>query len=197
KEIHHRVKNNLQIISSLLNLQSRSIQDKQILELLQESKNRVRLMALIHEKLYQSDNLGKISLGDYIQELSNHLLRSYDVNSHRVSMRIEIEDIFLETDTAVSCGLIINELISNALKYAFQGVEAGTISIQAKQMETMRFCMTVSDNGIGLPQDLDVYNTDTLGLQLVTDLTEQLEGELEILRTNGTEFKFTDLLLSR
>ncbi|MGC1308142.1 MAG: histidine kinase dimerization/phosphoacceptor domain -containing protein [Phormidesmis sp.] len=197
REVHHRVKNNLQIISSLLNLQASAIEDKEIAGLFRESQDRVRLMALIHEKLYQSDDLGKINLGDYIRDLTRHLMRSYEINLKTVDLNVEIDDIFLGTDTAVSCGLIINELFSNSLKYAFPAAKAGVISITATMTDDERFSISYADNGIGLPQALDIQNAETLGLQLVSSLCEQLEGDLEIQRSPGTAFNFRNILLSR
>ena len=202
KEIHHRVKNNLQIISSLLSLQSSSIEDPKLIDLLRESQNRVRLMAIIHEKLYQSDDLGKIDLDEYIRVLSAHLLRSYEIKPYETSksavrLDIEVDSIFLEIDTAVSCGLIINELVSNSLKYAFSGDQEDAIKIEAKMTAPDQFSLSYADNGVGLPKELDIYNTKTLGLQLIASLTDQLGGDLTIDRDNKTEFKFTNLLLSK
>ena len=202
KEIHHRVKNNLQIISSLLSLQSSSIEDPKVIDLLRESQNRVRLMAIIHEKLYQTDDLGKIDLGEYIRDLSAYLLRSYEIKSYEsktsaVRLDIEVDSIFLEIDTAVSCGLIINELVSNSFKYAFSGRQEQVIKIEAKMTSQNQFSLSYADNGVGLPKELDITNTKTLGLQLITSLTDQLGGDLAVNRDNKTEFKFTNLLLSK
>ena len=195
KEIHHRVKNNLQIICSLLHLQSNSITDESSLALLKESQNRVRLMALIHEKLYQSVDVGKINLGDYIRDLCSHLLRSYEIVPDAVSLEVASDDIFLEIDTAVPCGLIVNELISNSLKYAFPNGEKGAIRIEAELADDT-FCISYRDNGVGLPEGLEIHNVKTLGLQLITTLTEQLGGDLEIHSEGGTAFKLTNLLSS-
>ena len=195
KEVHHRVKNNLQIITSLLNLQASAIEDEEISDLLRESQNRVRLMALIHEKLYQSNDLGKIDLGDYIQDLSSHLLRSYEIVSSAVSLEVEADNIFLEIDTAVPCGLIVNELVSNSLKYAFPDGEKGVIRIEVKLADDT-FCIRYRDDGIGLPEGLEMHNAKTLGLQLVSSLTEQLGGDLEIYKGTGTELKLVNLLFS-
>ena len=207
KEVHHRVKNNLQIISSLLSLQAGTIADLDALGCLRESQNRVRLMAMIHEKLYQSDDLGKIDLADYIQDLSSYVTNSYGIDSNRVRLSIDINNIFLQTDTAVSCGLIINELISNSLKYAFPELKDSstasqigtdkekTIEIVAKPTGSGYFFVTYKDNGIGLPEELDIENVTTLGLQLVSTLTEQLGGLLAIQKGKPTEFNLTHLPL--
>ncbi|MBE9070164.1 response regulator, partial [Leptolyngbya cf. ectocarpi LEGE 11479] len=180
KEIHHRVKNNLQIISSLLELQSYSIKDRKILDLFRESQNRVRLMALVHEKLYQSNNLGKVSFLEYVKTLSSYLLHSYQVNSNDIEVIINIDDISLDIDTAVPCGLIINELMSNALKYAFSQTKKGIINIETNRATKNQFSLIFQDNGVGISQDLDIYQTETLGLQLVASLADQLEGDLEV-----------------
>lgn len=197
KEIHHRVKNNLQIISSLLELQSYSIKDSKILDLFRESQHRVRLMALVHEKLYQSNNLGKVSFIEYVKTLSNYLLHSYKVDSNDIEVIIKIDDISLDIDTAVPCGLIINELMSNALKYAFSHVKKGIINIEANRVGENQFSLIFQDDGVGMSQDLDIYQTDTLGLQLVTSLADQLEGDLEVFTDSGTTFRLTNLLISK
>lgn len=200
KEVHHRVKNNLQIISSLLNLQSNAIKDENILALFRDSQNRVRLMAMIHEKLYQSNNFGTIELADYLRDLSSHLLRSYRIDRTNFCLEIDISRISLKIDTAVSCGLIINELITNSLKYAFPPDRdpclLGKINIAAKQTDSNHFSICYQDNGVGLPDDLDIENTKTLGLQLVTGLTEQLGGLLNINNCQPTEFYLSQLSLS-
>jgi PAS domain S-box-containing protein len=196
KEIHHRVKNNLQIISSLLRLQSRQIQDQQTLELFKESQNRVQAMALIHEKLYQSSNLAQIDFQEYITTLVEHLCRSYDIHQPAITIKINVEPVPLPIDTAIPCGLIINELVSNSLKYAFPGNQGGEICLKLQfgaspcnaPVDTEQFILTVRDNGIGLPENLDFRNTSSLGLQLVCRLAKQIRGSLELNRCQGTEF---------
>lgn len=197
KEIHHRVKNNLQIISSLLRLQSRQIRDTQALELFKESQNRVQAMALIHEKLYQSSNLDQIYFQDYIQPLVQGLFRSYDAHIHNITFNINVQQISLPIALAIPCGLIINELVSNSLKYAFLETAGGQICINLLPVEEKLFeplskgqcILSISDNGVGLPEDLDFRKTNSLGLQLVCRLTKQLEGIIELDRSQGTEFK--------
>ena len=208
KEIHHRVKNNLQIISSLLRLQSRQIRDRntdttrgerQTLELFKESQNRVQAMALIHEKLYQSSNLAQIDFQEYITTLVGNLCRSYDTCRPGVTFKINVEQVSLAIDTAIPCGLIINELVTNSLKYAFSDNQGGEICIRLKlgglplnvPVDTERFILTISDNGIGLPEDLDFRNTSSLGLQLVCRLTKQIGGSIELNRSQGTEFNIS------
>ena len=198
KEIHHRVKNNLQIISSLLRLQSRQIKDQWTLELFKESQNRVQAMALIHEKLYQSSNLAHIDFQEYITTLVEHLCRSYDIHQPAITIKINVEPVPLPIDTAIPCGLIINELVSNSLKYAFPGNQGGEICVNLQfgvspcnaPVDKERFILTISDNGIGLPEDLDFRNTGSLGLQLVCRLAKQIGVSLELNRSQGTEFKF-------
>jgi PAS domain S-box-containing protein len=187
KEVHHRVKNNLQIISSLLNLQSKYIKDDQALEMFKESRNRIRSMTLIHEKLYRSKDLANIDVAEYIQNLSSNLFRSYSAG--RVNLRTQVDDILLGVDTAIPCGLIINELVSNSLKHAFPEKQ-GEILVNLHR-DNGKFTLIVRDNGVGLPEHVDFRNTDSLGLQLVCTLTDQLEGEIELNRAGGTEFKIT------
>lgn len=189
KEIHHRVKNNLQIISSLLNLQSGYIQDSQAGEMFKESRNRVKSMALIHERLYQSKDLARIDFAEYVRNLTTHLFRSYGVNTHAVGLKIAVGKILLDIDTAIPCGLIINELVTNSLKYAFPPGVAGEIRIDLHRENNGCLALVVSDNGAGLPPDFDFHNTDSLGLQLVSTLTEQLEGTIQLERDSGTTFK--------
>ncbi|WP_052001800.1 sensor histidine kinase [Lyngbya aestuarii] len=190
KEIHHRVKNNLQVICSLLRLQSRCVQDPVIKAKFIDSQNRVKSMALIHEKLYQSDNFRRIRFDDYIQDLTKTLLRTYTVKTSHISLEIDIDQyIFLDFDILTPCGLIICELISNSLKYAFEPNTSGKIWIQATLDNKQYLILTIGDNGQGLPSNLNLDHVNTLGLQLVQDLTEQLQGKLTINQDNGTEFK--------
>ena len=188
REVHHRVKNNLQIVSSLLNLQAGYINDKKILEVFKESQARIRSMALIHEKLYQSRDLDKINFSDYIDSLIRDLFRSYRSQLNNIDIRCEAERIFLEIDQAILCGLVINELISNSIKHAFNGRENGEVIVKLSN-ENDIYTIIVQDNGIGFPEDIDIENTDSLGLQLVTSLTTQMGGELEIKSQNGTIVK--------
>jgi len=189
KEIHHRVKNNLQIVSSLLYLQSRKTSDDQVLSVLRESQTRVRSMALIHEKLYQCGDLANINLGDYIRSLTSYLLNSYGVASHMVNLKINVESAPLGLDRAIPCGLIINELVSNALKYAFPQGRRGEIFVNLLRDGDDKLVLMVKDNGIGLPEGLDVTDTPSLGLQLVSTLVKQLDGTMEVRRKGGTEFR--------
>jgi two-component sensor histidine kinase len=199
KEIHHRVKNNMQIISSLLSLQSRSIEDEKSLAIFKKGRDRIRSMALIHEKLYQSKDLARIDFARYIQDLTSHLLQSYRVDSHIIEVKTDVEDVSLDINTAIPCGLIINELVSNSFKHAFaEGSDSGEssdskneISIGLHADNDKQLVLTVKDNGSGLPEDLDLQNTESLGLRLVYDLVEQLGGSIELQRIPGTTYKIT------
>jgi PAS domain S-box-containing protein len=197
KEIHHRVKNNLHVIANLLDLQSQYIEDEKILALFTNSQNRIYSMAMIHEQLYQSSTLSHINFGDYVKSLADNLFISYSVSD--VSQKIEIEPIILNIETAIPCGLILNELVSNSLKYAFPAGRSGEISIQFSSLKSddrdnsaeKLYRMIVSDNGIGIPKHIDWNSTNSLGLRLVRILSRQLEGVVELNCTNGTEFWFT------
>ncbi len=189
KEIHHRVKNNLQVISSLLNLQAYNSSDPQLLKILREGQNRIRSMALVHEKLYQSKDLSRIDFAEYIRNLAVHLFHSYQVDPGRIQLKQDIEGIFLDINAAIPCGLIMNELMSNSLKYAFPGGRSGEISLELRRQDDRRLLLVVRDNGVGLPKDLDIQKTKTLGMQIVTLLAYQLDGSLEVRRETGTEFR--------
>ena len=195
KEIHHRVKNNLQIISSLLNLQSRYINDEEMLDIYKESQNRVKSMAIIHEKLYQSEDLARIDFGDYVKSLVLDLFNSYGINN--INYDINIHDVLLDINTAIPCGLIVNELVTNSIKHGFLA-NMSPANIPSSRKDKIAVYMTkeddvynlsVYDNGVGFPDDLDFHNTDSLGMQLVISLTTQLRGTLELERTEGTLFK--------
>jgi PAS domain S-box-containing protein len=187
REIHHRVKNNMQIISTLLKLQLRNAHDEKTRALFRESQNRILSMAMIHEKLYQSEGLLKINLNDYIGDLAEESLASFGTDGAVVALRKEVDDIVVGLDAAIPCGLIVIELLSNALKYAFPDKRAGEIVIALHAIGGNRYQLTVSDNGVGLPPHLDIGSLKSLGLRLVSDLARyQLEGELELLGDSGT-----------
>ena len=190
KEIHHRVKNNLQVVSSLLFLQSQTVKDEETRRILDESRNRVKSMAFIHKQLYQSKNLAHIDFAQYVRTLTKNLLASYRTNGNDISLDVCVDDIFLTLDSAIPCGLIINELVSNALKHAFLNHSAGHITVDLHQ-EGEKNVLVVRDNGVGLPGDLDVQATETLGLQLVSALVQQLDGTLGLDRGSGTLFKIS------
>jgi len=190
KEIHHRVKNNLQVISSLLNLQSGYIEDERYAEMFKESQNRVRSMALVHEKLYQSKDLVRIDLAGYIESMVQELRRAYGAEGARIAVKAEVDDIRLGVDQAMPCGLIINELVSNCMKHAFSQREGGEIRIAMRQVGGDEVELEVSDNGAGISEGMEIRNAETLGLRLVSILAEdQLGGEMELDRTEGTRFR--------
>lgn len=188
REIHHRVKNNLQIISSLLSLQTKYIKDSEALDVFRESQNRVRSMAIVHEKLYQSKNISKIDFADYIHDLVNSLFYNYNIQPEKISIEIDIENIYFDVDTCIPCGLIVNELLTNCVKHAFPNDKKGHIYIGLHYNDG-NYTLNVGDDGVGFPESMDYKNTDTLGLQLVTNLVNQLDGSLEILNNIGTTFK--------
>jgi PAS domain S-box-containing protein len=188
KEVHHRVKNNLQIISSLLNLQSRHVRDPLMVQVLEDSKNRIRSMALVHERLYQSASLARIDVAEYMRSLAANLVGSYGLEPARVHLLVEVEPAELGIDTAVPCGLIANELVSNALKHAFPKDREGTIIVELRTQGEGQWRLRVSDNGVGWPEGLDFRATTTLGMQLVVTLTDQLGGTVERIEGRGTTF---------
>jgi two-component sensor histidine kinase len=188
KEVHHRVKNNLQIIASLLDLQANSITDRGTAEMLRESRNRVRSMALIHEHLYGTDELARIDLPDYIRDLCSSLASSYSMN--QVAVTSQVDDLAFDIDTAIPCGLVINELVSNALKYAFDKA-GGTVRVELRKAPDAEpgFVLTVTDDGVGLPAEADPNDSSSLGLQLVSALVRQLRGDLTCVRDGGTQMR--------
>jgi two-component sensor histidine kinase len=208
KEIHHRIKNNLQVISSLLDLEAdkfrnrKNIKNSEVLEAFRESQDRVISMALIHEELYRGGGLDKLNFTQYVEELSENLFRTYSIGNNNICLKKDFEsDEFFDMDVAVPLGMLINELISNSFKHAFKGRNEGEIQIKLRRednrayidhtnesLKSTTFALTVSDNGVGIPENLDIKELDSLGLQLVTSLVDQLDSELEINRKNGTEF---------
>ena len=191
KEVHHRVKNNLQVISSLLYLQSTYVADRGTLEILTESQNRVKSIALIHEKLYRSEDLEKLDFGEYVRDLLADLIRTYRVQQDSIAVHTRIEGARLGIDTAIPCGLIINELVSNAFKHAFPPGGTGEVWIDLHPAQDRRYVLSVRDSGAGLPKDFDWRRSKSLGLKLVTDLTKQLEGEVQVCSDAGTTFTIT------
>lgn len=189
KEVHHRVKNNLQVISSLLNLQSNSIDNPLALARFQDSQNRIRSMALIHERLYRSDDLARIDFGPYLHDLAGSLVQTYRREAQRVELRMSTVRVLLDIDTAIACGLIVNELVSNALKHAFPDGRSGQVGVEIQEdRELEQFRLVIWDDGIGIPDDLDYLKTTSLGLQLVNSLTRQINGSIDLCRVNGTKF---------
>lgn len=191
REIHHRVKNNLQTISSLLDLQSENIKDKNILNVFKSSQSRIRSMALIHERLYKSENLSRIKAREYINSLIDHLESTYIIKTESVKIHKDISNIYLNLDVAIPCGLIINELVSNSMKYAFPKNRAGSISVALKVHDEKHLTLIVEDTGIGIPSEINFKDLSSLGLQLVDLLCKQLSGNLSVNKSGGTSFKIT------
>jgi len=188
REIHHRVKNNLQIISSLLRLQSRKIEDNSMQEIFQVSQQRIRSIALIHENLYRSDDLGQIDFSKYLRNLTSHLSSINAADAKGINFKISTDNIFLDINRAIPCGLLLNELITNALKYAFPEETKGEIKIDLERHKKNKLRLSIADNGIGFPKGLDFRKTESLGLQLVNSLISQLNGTIKMQQKAGTKF---------
>lgn len=198
KEIHHRVKNNMHVISNLLDLQTQYIDDVSTIGLFTDSQNRINSMALIHEQLYQSPSLGAISFDRYLKDLVDNLLASYSSHSVAVQLQLDLEPVTVNIETAMPCGLIVNELVSNSLKYAFPPEYPGIVRLQLhihsdskEQLKDRQFVLSVGDNGMGICKSINWQNTNSLGLRLVRMLTRQLEGEIELDLKEGTLFRLT------
>jgi len=206
KEIHHRIKNNLQVISSLLDLQADKFEDENVREAFRESQSRVLSMSLIHEELYKGEGTDTLDFSAYLQKLAENLFQTYSLSSQNIRLYVDLEEnASFNMDTVVPLGIIINELVSNSLKHAFQGRDRGEIRIKLRREEngkcinsiedgkgecckSISFILTVSDDGIGTPESLDLENLETLGFQLIASLVDQLDGELKLKRNNGAEF---------
>ena len=187
KEVHHRVKNNMQVISSILSLQSSYVTDEHILEVLKESRNRIAAMASIYERLYSTTNLSDIRFSSYVRDLVESLVNAYELLDTSVELVFSLDEVFLSLNEAIPCGIILNELISNSLKYAFKGRKHGKIEITLiSNLE--KISLSLAHDGVGISKEINVEKTDTLGLQLVSTLVEQTEGTLILERENGTKF---------
>jgi len=191
KEIHHRVKNNLQLVSSLLEMQAKHIQDPKALNAFQECQNRVRSMALIHEKLYQSKSLARIDFAEYIRSLTSLFIRTYHTSAQNVRLDLRLQPAFLNLETAIPFGLLLNEIIANCLEHAFPNQRAGVILVSFQQAPDGRLTLLVEDNGVGLPEDFDWEQSPSLGLRLVRILTDQIQGAIRFRRQPGTAFTIT------
>lgn len=190
REIHHRVKNNLQIISSLINLQISYIQDEKAIEFFRESQSRIKSISMVHEKLYQSKSLGTIEFGSYISNIVTNLFQTYGVAQNAIEYNLDLDNIKLNIETSIPCGLIITELVTNSIKHAFptENGETGKIWIKLHP-EAEKLTLVVKDNGVGFPEDLHLEDTGSLGLQLVFLLINQIDGSIELNQENGAEFK--------
>jgi two-component sensor histidine kinase len=189
RELHHRVKNNMQIISSLLSLQAKSLKDERDLEIFKSSQSRVKSMALIHEKLYDSPDFSHINLEDYIQSLVQELYDTYNIRAEKIHLKINIQDIKLNMETSIPLGLLINEIVSNSLKYAFpdnKNFENPKLVIELKK-EKNDYILMIMDNGIGIHDNFDLEKSESLGMQLINNLTDQIDGELKLDTSHGTK----------
>ena len=193
QEVHHRVKNNLQVMSSLIKLQSHYITDKKMLEMMKETGSRIQSMAIVHTKLYNTKDYDHIDFSEYVKSLAENFATTYGFRMKNIKIHIDIMNILLNIDTAIPCGLIINELVSNAVKYAFPDNRSGEIFISLKKLDKRKFILTLKDTGIGTPKNKDIGKSDTLGIQLVTLLTKQMNGQMEILneKDKGLEFRIS------
>ncbi|WP_074409515.1 tetratricopeptide repeat-containing sensor histidine kinase [Aquimarina megaterium] len=187
KEVHHRVKNNLQIVSSLLNLQDKFSEHKSAAEILQEIQNKIQAMAIIHEKLYKSSDLSLINLQTYLDGLLTHFKTSYQLSERNITINRTIEDINLDMDYLVPCGLIVNEIIANSIKHAFRDNQGGQISIEASRNKD-QYILTVKDTGVGFPEDFKIENSRSLGMQLIQGLTQQINGSIHIISNPGAYY---------
>ena len=207
KEIHHRIKNNLQVISSLLSLQAEKFEDKEVLEAFRESQNRIASIAMIHEELHEGENMDTLDFADYLRKLTADLLSSYRVGNDGIRLKLDLEQVYLSMDVAIPLGIIVNELVSNSLKYAFPAGSKGEIHINFCKIEIFtarcnvstpyseclnkndfRYMLVIADNGKGIPKEIDFINTESLGLQLVNILVEQIDGCIELKRNKGTKY---------
>jgi two-component sensor histidine kinase len=185
QEIHHRVKNNLQIITSLLRMQSRAVQDPAFSDALRECQNRVASMALIHDKLYRARDLARVSFPEYVRDLTNNILTSYALPARSVRVKLDIDDLSLSLDCAVPCGLILNELMSNCLKHAFPVGHSGTVHVGFHAKGEQELCLVVQDDGVGMPADVDLEHTSSLGWRLIRALVQQLDGVVQCRTAGG------------
>ncbi len=188
KEVHHRVKNNMQIISSILKMQERLVADPKLKTILEESQNRIHSMALIHENLYRNENLSDIKFSNYVKSLAGNLARAYSDHQAKITFEYDIEDVFLPLDTGIPCGLIINELLSNSFKHAFTNADQGIISIKLTTDDQNHYILEVSDNGIGITNTFHPDKSNSLGMRIVTKLVQQIEGELNYDFSSGTKY---------
>jgi len=197
QELYHRTKNNMQVIHAILALRASYVQDEQLLTVLEDVQDKIHAMALVHQKLYESRNLSSIDLKEYINDLAAHLVQSYQVQSNGITLELDTDSVFVLIDTAIPCGLILSELISNVFKHAFPGDRTGRITIQLHRVDDETITLQVSDNGVGVPSNFDVRNSNSLGLQTVVGIIEhQLRGEMTLETGHGVgwQIRFKDNL---
>jgi len=191
REIHHRARNNMQIISSLLRLQAKKIKDKKLIEILDVCQNRIQSIALIHEKFQKSKDPARIELAHYIQDLAVLLYRSHGADPNVIRLNTEMENIQVDIDRAIPFGLIVNEVLTNSLRHAFPDGKNGEIRIRLRAVNQRKLEFVLIDNGVGFPEDAAFHKTDSLGLQLVNELAEQIGGDIKLVTEGGTIFKIT------
>jgi PAS domain S-box-containing protein len=189
KEVHHRVKNNLSVIQSLLQLQSQGLTDNESKSHLEDIQNRVKSMSILHDRLSRSEDLAKLNFSEFISSLANHLYHSYKMNPDRVKLNLSIPEIYVDVDIMMPCGLIINEIVSNSFKYAFPDDKNGEVSIKVHEGDDDEIILIVKDNGIGISDSVNLHNTKSLGLQIVSSLINQIHGKADLLHENGMEFR--------
>lgn len=181
----------MQVMASLLSLQARAVGDPAVAEALTESHNRIRSMAIVHEKLYRSPDLNRIDFSDYIRQMIVHLIQSLGIDPDQVGVSLDLDEAFLDVNTAVPCGLILNELVSNSVKHGFPKGRKGVLAVEFRDLKEGRYRLTVKDDGVGFPAGLDIKSTESLGMQIIRLLVEQLDGMIELHREGGTEFRIT------
>ncbi|HSB51862.1 MAG TPA: histidine kinase dimerization/phosphoacceptor domain -containing protein, partial [Dissulfurispiraceae bacterium] len=191
QEAYHRIKNNLQVIASLLNIQAEKVRDKESLDMFKESLNRVKAMSLIHENLYRAKDFTRIDFGEYMRTLVDYLFRAYGANVTRIKSRVSAPAVVMDVNQAMSCGLIVNELVSNSLKYAFPPSIEGEVYVEVRPRDDGYVTLVAGDTGVGLPKDIEIKQTKSLGLQLVNSLVNQLKGTIVLQDKAGTEFMIT------
>ena len=191
RELHHRVKNNVQVMASLLRLQTGHIKNEKMQEMIGSYLSRIQSMGIIHEKLYQSEDIARINLPHYIHSLVNHLFHTYGVKPNAVELRVEMEDLYLDINRAIPLGLIINEIVSNSLKHGFPASKRGEVFITLQSTDEGKAVLEIRDTGVGIPNDINLKNPRSLGLQLVNDLVNQIGGHFELTRNKGTIFRIT------
>jgi len=189
RRIHHQVKNNMQLVISLLQLQSSQIKDNETLQIFEAFQGRVKSMALIHESLYQSEGLENVEISDYLTRMTSQLLIEIKEMEEMIRINLDVEKVYLDVERAIPCGLIVHELLSNALRHAFPGGGKGEIFLKMHEGKDSKYVLTVKDTGIGFPKGLDYRKTKTLGMQLVNDWVKQLSGTIRLRRIEGTEFR--------
>jgi two-component sensor histidine kinase len=191
REVHHRVKNNLQIIVSLLRIKERLIKDEQVLRIFKESQNQIIAMSLVHEKLYQNKDLGFVEFSEYIRSLAISIFASFNVNTSIIKLNMNIKAVPMNVDLAVPCGLIINEIITNSIKHAFPNNREGEIYIEVSENSDKELLLIISDDGVGFKDGFDMFKSETMGFKMLLALIEQIDGKIELFKDKGTLFKIT------